>query len=112
MILSAYDKDQLTYIKTLVDKDISRHYTIDELARLAALGTTKLKIGFKQVYGKGIYTYLRELRMEKAAELVTGTEKTFKEIARLTGFKHYNNFLAAYKNYHGISPGQARKEDQ
>ena len=93
-----------------MDKDISRHYTIEELAVLAALGKTKLKYGFKQLYKKGLYTYLREIRMEKALGLIIGNQKTLKEIARLVGFKHYTNFLAAYIKYHGISPGQARKK--
>ena len=37
-----------------------------------------LKAGFKYLYKKGIYTHLRELRMQKAAEWLSGTDKTLK----------------------------------
>jgi transcriptional regulator GlxA family with amidase domain len=107
--LSSYDTEQIAFVKALIDTDISSHYTIEELSLRAALGKTKLKAGFKALYQKGIYTYLRELRMQTAAALVTDTDKTLKEIALLTGFKHYHNFLAAFTKHHGYTPGHARK---
>jgi len=110
MPLSSYDTERIAYIKTLVEQDISRHYTIEELSLAAALGKTKLKAGFRLLYKKGIYTHLRHLRMQQAAAWLTGTDKPLKEIARLTGFKHYHNFLAAFTKYYGYTPGQARKK--
>lgn len=107
--LRDYDIDSVQQAKKIIDADISRHFTIEDIARQVAIGKTKLKHGFRLFYGKGLYTYLREVRMEKAMELVTETHKTFKAIAKACGFKHYNNFIAAFTKFHGTTPGNARK---
>lgn len=93
-----------------MDADISRHFTIADIARQVNMGSTKLKAVFKQHYGKGLYRYLKELRMAKALELITESQKNLKEIARNTGFKHYNNFISAFSKYYGYPPGHARKK--
>ena len=103
------DIDGVQQAKRIIDADISRHFTIEDIARQVALGKTKLKYGFRLLYGKGLYTYLREARMQKAMELVMETHKTFKAIAKACGFKHYNNFIAAFTKFHGTTPGNARK---
>lgn len=108
--MTTYDIECIENAKKIIDADISRHFTIFDIAQQVTLGSTKLKEAFKQHYGKGLYTYLKEARMKKAMELITATQKPFKEIARDVGFKHYNNFITAFTKYHGCSPGQIRKK--
>lgn len=110
MRLTIYDIECIENAKKIIDADISRHFTISDIAQQVTLGSTKLKETFKKHYGKGLYTYLKEARMKKAMELITATQKPFKEIARDVGFKHYNNFITAFTKYHGCSPGRARKK--
>jgi len=110
LILTDYDIECITTAKKIIDKDISRHFTIPHIAQQVALGTTKLKKGFKQYYGKGLYTYLREARMNTAMDLVCHSQKTFKMIAEAIGFRHSNNFIAAFTKFHGITPGKARRK--
>ena len=110
MRLTTYDMECIENARKKMDADISRHFTIADIALQVNMGSTKLKQAFKQQYGKGLYTYLKEARMTKAMELVTTSEKNLKEIARRTGFKHYNNFISAFSKYYGYSPGHARKK--
>lgn len=113
MTFHHYDIERIQQAKKLIDADISRHHTIIDIAQQIALGKTKLKEGFRIYYGKGLYTYLREQRMIKALELVTNNHhQTLKEIAKACGFKHYNNFIAAFTKTHGVSPGHLRKTNQ
>lgn len=107
--LSAYDIECLEKARLLIESDLSQHISIVDLAQKVALGTTKLKNGFAQQYGTPIYSYLRTKRMLRAVELLTDTNKTVKEIARLTGFRHKNNFTSAFKRYHGYTPRSLRK---
>ena len=108
--MTTYDIECIENAKKIIDADISRHFTISEIAQQVSLGRTKLKETFKQHYGNGLYTYLKDIRMKKAMELISASQKPFKEIARDVGFKHYNNFITAFTKYHGSSPGQARKK--
>lgn len=108
--MTTYDIECIENAKKIIDADISRHFTISDIAQQVTLGSTKLKESFKQHYGKGLYTYLKEARMKKAMELSIATQRPFKEISRDVGFKHYNNFITAFTKYHGYSPGKARKK--
>ncbi len=107
--LSPYDIECLEKAKGLIEADLSRHIPVAELAQKVAMGKTKLKIGFQQLYRYPVYTYLQRQRMILAMELLTCTYKTLKQIARHCGFHHNNNFITAFNRHYGITPGQVRK---
>lgn len=108
MSFTSYDIECIKKAKALIDADISKHFTIEFLSEKAGIGNTKLKRGFKQLFGMGLFTYLRKQRMIRAAELVVETNKTIKEIAKTIGFRYPNNFISAFKSYHGMLPTQYR----
>ncbi len=108
MGFSEYDNKCIQRAKEFIDSDIGRHLTIEFIAAKAGIGATKLKMGFKQYFHLGLYSYLRKQRMIKAAELIVGTNKTIKEISKLMGFKYPSNFIKAFSNYHGLTPFRYR----
>lgn len=108
MGFTEYDKECIQKAKEFIDSDIGRHMSIEFIATSAGIGATKLKIGFKQYYHLGLYTYLRRQRMIKAAELIVGTNKTIKDIAKQMGFKYPSNFIKSFSNYHGLTPFRYR----
>ncbi len=107
--LTQYDIECLEQATKLISADLSIHYSIEDIAKKVAMGKTKFKASFRLHYGVSVYHYLRQLRMQLAMDLLNHTEKTIKQIARLTGFHHHSNFITAFNNYHGITPGQVRK---
>jgi AraC family transcriptional regulator, transcriptional activator of the genes for pyochelin and ferripyochelin receptors len=95
--------------KRLIEKDLSAHYTIQEIATHINLSDTKLKKGFKKAFGFNIFEYLEMQRLEKAKEMIEHEEKSLKQISSAVGFKYTNNFSIAFKKRYGISPGSWRK---
>jgi len=108
MKLSAYDKECLEAAKNIIDKDSSQHYTIQVISQKVGIGSTKLKNGFKALHGMGLYEYLQHQRMHKAMVQLKETEKSIKQIAKTSGFKHTNNFTAAFKKRFGVSPAKIK----
>ncbi|HEX8334923.1 MAG TPA: AraC family transcriptional regulator [Segetibacter sp.] len=104
--LTKYDIECLNNAKGLIDKDPSQHYTIPEISRHVGLSPTKLKSGFKTLYGMGIYKYLQQQRLEKGRYLLENSEKTLKEISRSLGYKYKNNFSTSFRKKFGIPPGE------
>ena len=51
----------------LLTEDLERHYTIAELSERFSIPATALKECFKSVYGQPVNTYMRNLRMDRAA---------------------------------------------
>jgi len=106
MHVTLYDIECLQKAKDLVDADLMRHYTIPEITRHAGISATKLKSGFRQLFGMGLYQYHKEQRLIKAADLLENSHKTLKEISYSLGYKHTCNFITAFKKRYGKPPGQ------
>lgn len=109
MPFSEYDMSCLEQAKARIELDLSRHFTIEDIATTVGMGQTKLKILFKKYYGLGLFTYLQEQRMQKAKQLIEETHKPIKEISKLSGYRYSTNFITAFSAYYGIPPGQYRR---
>lgn len=83
--------------------------TIPQLARMVGTNQTKLKAGFKEVLGLTIHQYIRERRMELAAELLL-TRKRVTEIAYQVGYEYPTNFTYAFKKHFGYLPREWKKQ--
>jgi AraC-like DNA-binding protein len=102
-----YAKDNISSIlraKSIITKDEQYHYSIPQIAREVGLNEVKLKKGFKQVFGTGLYGFLMNTRMEKARELLETTSKPVKEISGIIGYKSTSSFIKLYKKRYGLSP--------
>jgi len=64
---------------------------------------------FSIVVGKPIAAYIRERRLEKAAVLLSGSDKTITSICFECGFNSSQSFCRAFKNSYGISPNDYRR---
>lgn len=96
--------------RSLIVKNTSRHFSINEVAQQVGLNEVKLKSGFKQVFGTGIFQFMLQAKMQKAWTLILETNKPIKEIARLTGYTSMQNFVTAFKKYFNATPGSLRKK--
>ncbi len=97
-------------VRGIIEKNTSRHFTISELAQQVGLNETKLKAGFKQVFGTGLFQFMLQAKMQKAWVWVLETDKPVKEIASLTGYTSIQNFVTAFKRYFNATPGSLRKK--
>lgn len=110
MQLSPHDIECIYKAKQIIDQDSSVHFHISDLAQKVGVGSTKLKSGFKLMYGMGLYEYLKEERLQKAMLMLSGTDKTIKQISKAIGFKHTRNFITAVKKRFGNSPGKLKND--
>jgi AraC-like DNA-binding protein len=78
--------------------------SLDELASIANMGSTKFKTSFKQLFGSAPIQYRNKIRMEFAREEITAQRKTPTEISYDLGYSHPSNFTVAYKKYFGELP--------
>ena len=105
--------EKMKAIHRLLTGDLERHYTITELSRRFSIPTTALKECFKSVYGQPINTYMRCLRMDRAALLLRQEPHAgVAEIAGRVGYDSASNFAAAFKAVKGKTPLEYRREGQ
>jgi|GEM_PF-778389 len=107
--ISNSDAERLHEIKTILAKDLSRTYTIEELSSLAFMNRTKLQRCFQMLFGRTINEYIVDLRMETAYQLlleISESNLKIEDISNRVGYKHYNYFSTAFKKRYGKSPRQ------
>ena len=68
----------------------------------------KLKGGFKAMFGKTVFGYIQELRMEFARQLLFQKRISVGLVADKLGYRNANHFSTAFKKYFGESPGNVR----
>lgn len=78
--------------------------SLEALAREAGLSETTLKRGFRQVFGRTVFEYLRTVRMERARELLQSGEATVIEAATMVGYSNPSNFASAFRRQFGMNP--------
>lgn len=106
--LQQQEQEAVYLAHRIILSDITRHITIKDISGQVRLNEKKLKRGFKQVFGMGIYECLLQARMELARQLLLSTDKPIKEIASLCGFDYLTNFATAFRRYFGDTPGELR----
>lgn len=107
-----YNQNQVKLIKEVaafITKDLSRHYTIEQLSERFEISTTTLKKCFRGVYGTSVYAYLRTYRLQAAQKLLTETRLQITEIASRIGYENPNKFTSAFREVYGVSPTEFRK---
>jgi len=106
--LKPADKDRIYDVKAFLDNHIDSDFSIMDLSRMAGINQTKLKKGFKELFGTTIFGYLTDIRMEEAKHLILDEKKYIGEVAELVGYQHPHHFSAAFKRKFGYSPGELK----
>lgn len=99
-------------IKDYIDQHPLEIKTISALIHKthSQIGINLLHQGFRQMYGTGIKEYEIRKRLEAAATLLQEDELTMQQIAEKCGYSSQSSFVRAFKDVHGITPGQWRNQ--
>jgi AraC-like DNA-binding protein len=96
-------------ITEIIKKDLQKHYTIEELSKIFCISKTSLKNYFQLIHGRSMSDYLRESRMNKAAEYLENSNKQIADIAFLIGYENPSKFSGAFKTVKGETPLEYRR---
>lgn len=90
--------------------DLTKRYTIDELAAKFHMNQTTMKTVFKTVFGNSIAAHMKEHRINEAKDLLRHSNKSIAEIAALVGYESQSKFTKAFKELTGSLPKDYRKQ--
>ncbi|MBE6497652.1 MAG: helix-turn-helix transcriptional regulator [Methanobrevibacter sp.] len=107
--LSRKQADIVENVKNDLINDLESQITIDELASKYAISKTSLKNCFREVYGKPIFRWRKEYRLDYACKLIEQDELTISEISKRVGYSSPSKFSQAFKDYIGCTPSEFRK---
>lgn len=107
-----YDSEGISKIyKALVfvDKNYALQITLEEISDVVNMNPSYFCRVFKKVTGKTLMEYINYVRIWKAENLLTSTEKSILDIAVETGFSSISYFNRVFKKIKGASPTVYRK---
>tara|TARA_B100000902_G_scaffold399970_1_gene474125 strand:+ start:143 stop:1030 length:888 start_codon:yes stop_codon:yes gene_type:complete len=78
--------------------------TLINLAQEVEISLKKLKVGFKQVYGKSVYVFLLDYKMQVSKRLLSSGNYNVNEVALKVGYSTATHFINAFKKKFGTTP--------
>lgn len=102
------DLEKAKQAKSIIENNLCKHYTYQDLAQMVATNQQKLVICFKEVTNKNPYQYLTSARIEKAMNLLETTNLSVELIAGKVGLDK-TNLNKQFKKVHGTTPNAWRK---
>lgn len=90
--------------KEIVIANMAEPPGLQELADQVGLNLKKLKMGFKQIYGDSVYSFLFDYKMEYARKLLDSGTYNVNEVGVQIGYSTASHFIAAFKKKFGTTP--------
>ncbi len=94
-------------VKVLLASDLSRRWTLKEIAREIRGSPVYLTQVFQQVEGLPLYRYQLRLRLARALDLLARRED-LSGLAQDLGFSSHSHFSAAFRQLYGATPAEFR----
>ncbi|MBS6398072.1 MAG: PocR ligand-binding domain-containing protein [Clostridiales bacterium] len=107
-LMSARRQNFSKNLEHYLNSHLSEELSVEQIAADFQISRSKLYASCEKYLGCGIAQYIRRLRMEKAKELLKGTDLTVSEISARVGFSDYNYFCRIFKKETGISAKKYR----
>lgn len=110
--LRSRDVNRIYEARDIVLAKLETPPSLAELSRAVGVCQTKLKAGFKAIFGATVFEYVRARQMERGLELLLGTDKSISEIAYEVGYRYPANFTHAFKRHFNYLPTQVRQAEE
>jgi transcriptional regulator GlxA family with amidase domain len=81
---------------------------VQRLSKSVNLSPARLRELFRDETGKSPVQYLRNLRIQRAEQLLQDTFLSVKEIAFLSGMRDMSHFVRDFKRQNGLTPTEFR----
>jgi len=102
--LNQADIQMVYMVRDKILENLDSPPLLSALASTAAVSPSKLKIIFKQVFGKPIYNYYQQFRMQEAARLLRDEKLSVAEVGYHLGFSNISHFGRLFEQHIGIKP--------
>ena len=110
--LAAQLQATLDWLGAAAEGSVRRVITLGDAAQAVHLSQNHFCTVFSQETGSTFIEYLTGLRLERARELLEGTQMRSSQIAQEIGYRDPHYFSYLFKKHTGLSPRDWRRERQ
>lgn len=102
--INSSEIDKILELNNYIGKNLSSKLTIQELSKKSGLGPKKLQAGMRFLYGESINTFIKNVRLEHAKDLIENTDKTISEVSYAIGINSRSYFSKIFYEHYGVLP--------
>jgi len=81
MIIKRKDVAVIHEIRQYIEDNLAKEIPVGSLCKKFGINRTKLQVGFNQLYGVSVHSFIHQARMNQARNLLADTEESIKVIA-------------------------------
>lgn len=107
--LNIADIKMLYQVKERLLDNLEEAPSVAELSKFSGMSETKLKRIFNQVFGKSIFQYFQNFRMQEAARLLREERLSVSEVGYQLGFSNLGHFTKVFEEVIGVKPKRYSK---
>ena len=108
-ILEAMGDPRIGKALGLMHRGLEQDWTLDRIAREVGMSRSRFAERFQTLMGSAPMTYLSDLRLQKAMNLLAGSGDTIQRVASRVGYQSPAAFSRAFANRYGHSPRAVRR---
>lgn len=98
-------------IAAFIQDNYGEDFSRTELADKAYMSESKFGRAFKERFGQSVTSYVKDIRMSKAAELLRNNpDLSITDIALFVGYGNVVHFARMFRQVYGLSPLQYRRK--
>ena len=102
-------RQSLQNVKDYLDRHYKEKITLDELSGRFFINKFYLTRIFKEQFGASINSYLAQVRVTHAKQLLRFTDLTVEQVGRQCGIEEPAYFARVFKKVEGVAPGEYRR---
>ena len=106
--LKKIEMERMHEVREILIQQSGDQLSLRALAHLVGTNEFNLKRDFKALFGKTVFAYLNQHKMEKAKNMLIEEDTTVSEISKRMGYKHATHFTSAFKKYFGYLPNKIK----
>lgn len=103
-----FSESELQRIKDFIHGARGGCPTSAQLADLCGMTISSFRFRFKQATGTSVHSFVEQLQLQRAKNMLINTNMLMKEIAYELGFTHQATFTSSFRRMTGLSPSEYR----
>jgi AraC family transcriptional regulator, regulatory protein of adaptative response / methylphosphotriester-DNA alkyltransferase methyltransferase len=92
----------------LIDREFASNLELDAVARRLATSRRQLQRAFTESAGVSFRTFVAQVRMQKALELLREGHLPVRDVANAVGYRQPAQFAKTFRRHHGAPPSSFR----
>lgn len=103
------DAERMKMMLRFIDRNYSGAVTAPAIAASAMISQSECLRCFRDTIGTPPMQYLKQYRVQKAAALLTATDRKVADIAADCGFQDASYFIRSFREMKGVTPAEYRR---